>query len=65
MRRKNEGAEYKLGTGVKRMVTDLQMCSEFCQTHDIVFVVDAIQGLGVLPIDVKKVHIDFLVSGFF
>lgn len=47
------------------MVTDLQMCSEFCQTHDIVFVVDAIQGLGVLPIDVKKVHIDFLVSGFF
>lgn len=47
------------------MVTNLQMCSEFCQTHDIVFVVDAIQGLGVLPIDVKKVHIDFLVSGFF
>lgn len=47
------------------MVANLQMCSEFCQTHDIVFVVDAIQGLGVLPIDVKKVHIDFLVSGFF
>ena len=46
------------------MVTDLQMCSEFCQAHDIVFVVDVIQGLGVPPIDVKKVHIDFLVADF-
>ena len=47
------------------MVTDLKMCSDFCETHNILFVVDAIQGLGVLPIDVNKVHIDFLVSGFF
>ncbi|MCP1111435.1 aminotransferase class V-fold PLP-dependent enzyme [Lachnospiraceae bacterium PAL227] len=31
----------------------------------IYFVVDAIQGLGVLPIDLCELEIDFLISGFF
>lgn len=47
------------------MVTDLKLCSGFCHKHHISFVVDAIQGLGVLPINVNELHIDFLVSGFF
>lgn len=47
------------------MVSDLKLCSDFCQNHGISFVVDAIQGLGVLPLNVSELKIDFLVSGFF
>ncbi len=42
---------------------DLRACSQFCQSHNIVFGVDAIQSLGVLPVDVGSIKIDFLVAG--
>ncbi|MSC82376.1 aminotransferase class V-fold PLP-dependent enzyme [Eubacterium sp. am_0171] len=47
------------------MVADLEMCSEFCRNNHMYFVLDAIQGMGVLPLDVRKVHLDLVISGFF
>ena len=37
---------------------DLERLGEFCRKRDIVFVVDAIQGLGALPFDVERFHVD-------
>ncbi len=39
---------------------DLGAVAEICRKHDALFVVDAIQGLGVLPLDVRAMGIDFL-----
>ena len=39
---------------------DLNRLGTFCKEKGILFFVDAIQSLGVLPLDVKKDHIDFL-----
>jgi cysteine desulfurase/selenocysteine lyase len=50
------------GNGYKN---DLQLISNLCKQNDLYFIVDAIQGLGIHPIDVKKLEIDFLISGFF
>lgn len=47
------------------MVTDLELCSEFCRNNHMYFILDAIQGLGVLPLDVRKVQLDFVISGLF
>jgi cysteine desulfurase/selenocysteine lyase len=40
--------------------TDLNRIGVFCKEQGILFCVDAIQSLGVLPMDVKRDHIDFL-----
>ncbi|MBC8284543.1 MAG: aminotransferase class V-fold PLP-dependent enzyme [Nitrospinae bacterium] len=40
--------------------SDLNRIGTFCKEKDVLFFVDAIQSLGVLPMDVKKDHIDFL-----
>jgi len=40
--------------------TDLTRLGAFCKEKGVLFFVDAIQSLGILPIDVKKDHIDFL-----
>lgn len=40
--------------------TDLNRIGVFCKEKGILFCVDAIQSLGVLPMDVKRDHIDFL-----
>jgi len=42
---------------------DLKELSDLCKEHDIYFVVDAIQGMGVEPFDMKKYDIDILSSG--
>ncbi|QDU55835.1 aminotransferase class V-fold PLP-dependent enzyme [Aeoliella mucimassa] len=42
---------------------DLAKMSQFCRERSILFNLDAIQALGVFPIDVSKVHIDFLATG--
>lgn len=42
---------------------DLETIGKICQENDIFFVVDAIQGIGVLDLDVNKAKIDFLSSG--
>lgn len=39
---------------------DLQAIGEICHRHGTFFLVDAIQGLGVFPIDVEAMHIDAL-----
>ena len=40
--------------------SDLNRIGAFCKEKGVLFFVDAIQSLGVLPMDVKKDHIDFL-----
>lgn len=40
--------------------TDINRIGIFCKEQGILFCVDAIQSLGVLPMDVKRDHIDFL-----
>jgi selenocysteine lyase/cysteine desulfurase len=42
---------------------DLKTLSEICRKHDMYFVVDGIQGMGVEPIDVVDLNIDVFSSG--
>ncbi|MBN2366832.1 MAG: aminotransferase class V-fold PLP-dependent enzyme, partial [Calditrichaeota bacterium] len=42
---------------------DLAAISSICREHDIIFSVDAIQGLGALRMDMNQLGIDFLASG--
>jgi selenocysteine lyase/cysteine desulfurase len=42
---------------------DLARLSERCRATDTYFVIDAIQGLGQIPFDVKRTPVDFLASG--
>ncbi|MCF6280907.1 MAG: aminotransferase class V-fold PLP-dependent enzyme [Candidatus Polarisedimenticolaceae bacterium] len=44
------------------MRIDLQQLGDFCQQRDILFCVDAIQSLGVLPFDVQQIHADFVMA---
>jgi selenocysteine lyase/cysteine desulfurase len=39
---------------------DLARIGQFCHERDIYFCVDAIQSLGILPVDVQAMKIDFL-----
>src|SRR3990172_2507974 len=39
---------------------DLKRVGELCQKKELLLCVDAIQSLGVIPMDVKEYHIDFL-----
>jgi cysteine desulfurase / selenocysteine lyase len=39
---------------------DLKRVGELCQKNGVLLCVDAIQSLGVIPMDVKESHIDFL-----
>ena len=41
---------------------DLHRIGAFCKERNILFCVDAIQSLGVLPMDVKRDNIDFLAA---
>ncbi len=43
--------------------SDLTEIGEFCKSHGIMFVVDAVQQLGITKIDTKACHIDLLVAG--
>ncbi len=42
---------------------DLKTLSDFCRERDIFFVVDGIQGMGVEPINLKKLGVDIFTSG--
>ncbi len=42
---------------------NLSKISEICRKNGCFFVVDAIQSIGVCPMDVKKYNIDFLAAG--
>jgi len=41
---------------------DLEAIGEICHRHGCAFLVDAIQGLGAFPVDVRKAHIDALAA---
>lgn len=41
---------------------DLERLGALCRTRGILFCVDAIQSLGVLPFDAQAVHADFVVA---
>lgn len=43
--------------------TNLKAIGAFCKARDIIFVVDAIQAAGHMPIDVEAMNIDVLASG--
>jgi selenocysteine lyase/cysteine desulfurase len=42
---------------------DMAAVGKFCRERGILFCVDAIQSCGVVPVDVKGMHIDFLSAG--
>src|SRR5262249_9142113 len=42
---------------------DLDAVGALCRERNVLFFVDAIQGLGVLPLDVQRTPIDFLAAG--
>ncbi len=42
---------------------DLTAIGALCREHDVLFSVDAIQGLGAIPLDVQAMDIDFLSCG--
>lgn len=42
---------------------DLKAIGALCKAHNVLFCVDAIQGLGAFPLDVVKAQIDFLACG--
>ncbi len=42
---------------------DLMALGRFCHQRGILFIVDAIQAIGHMPIDVEAMHIDVLASG--
>ncbi len=46
-------------------VTDIEGLSALCRERGYFFVVDAIQGLGALPLDVSRISVDILGCGFF
>jgi len=41
---------------------DLHALGDICHRHGVFYFVDAIQGLGVFPIDVRAMHIDALAA---
>jgi len=43
--------------------SDLKEIGDWCQANNILFVVDAVQQMGVTKIDTKACHIDLLVAG--
>lgn len=43
--------------------SDLKEIGDWCQQNGIMFVVDAVQQMGVTKIDTKQCHIDLLVAG--
>ncbi|WP_147819871.1 aminotransferase class V-fold PLP-dependent enzyme [Salidesulfovibrio onnuriiensis] len=48
---------------VTGFAADLKAIGSFCREKGLLFCVDAIQGLGVLPLDVRECGIHFLSSG--
>ncbi len=42
---------------------DLKKIGKFCKENDIIFSVDAIQGLGAVTLDVKECNVNFLSCG--
>ncbi|MEC8678711.1 MAG: aminotransferase class V-fold PLP-dependent enzyme [Candidatus Margulisiibacteriota bacterium] len=46
-------------------VNPIPAISKLCQKHNILLLVDATQALGVLPIDLSNVHIDYVTASLY
>lgn len=46
------------------LIQDVEAIGDMCRQKDIWYVVDACQSAGQLPLDVKKIHCDFLSATF-
>ena len=46
------------GSNVTGDLVDITRVGEFCQSHGLLFILDASQTAGVFPIDITKQHID-------
>lgn len=42
---------------------DLETIGKICKENNIIFAVDGIQGVGAVPLDVKRCSVDFLANG--
>ena len=52
-------SSVEFGTGFRN---DLESIGRMCREKKVLFCVDAIQSLGLLPMDVKRWHVDFLAA---
>ncbi len=52
-------SSVQYGTG---LCMDLNRLGQFCQNHNMLFCVDAIQSLGALQFDAQACHADFVVA---
>ena len=52
-------SSVQFSTGLRM---DLEKIGEFCKNRDILFCIDAIQSLGALTFDVRRVHADFVMA---
>jgi selenocysteine lyase/cysteine desulfurase len=52
-------SSVQYGSGIR---LDLQRLGNFCTTNNILFCVDAIQSLGVYPLDVQAIQADFVMA---
>ncbi|MEK9728147.1 MAG: aminotransferase class V-fold PLP-dependent enzyme [Candidatus Margulisiibacteriota bacterium] len=46
-------------------VNPISAISKFCQEHDILLLIDATQALGVLPINLSKIRIDYVTASLY
>ena len=44
------------------LVQPVEAIGQLCQEHDVLYLVDACQSVGQLPIDVQQIHCDFLTA---
>ncbi len=49
-------------SNVTGTIQDLETIGQFCQQHQVPFLVDAAQTMGILPIDVKAIGCDMLAA---
>ncbi len=52
-------SSVEFGSGARN---DLEALGRLCRQHDVLFCVEAIQSLGVLPLDVRRCGVDFLAA---
>ncbi|KPK01971.1 MAG: class V aminotransferase [Nitrospira bacterium SG8_35_4] len=52
-------SSVQFSTGLRM---DLEKIGEFCKSRGILFCIDAIQSLGALTFDVRRVHADFVMA---
>lgn len=46
------------------LIQDIESIGKICSDNDVLYLVDACQSAGQMPLDVKKIHCDFLTATF-